>query len=164
LGPVSAKIAIDAPRERVFDIISDLSARPAWFDHFAEGFHLLRIEPVGVGAGARYKTRETGWMDSVIEDAERPHRIVERGKGGYLNRVPNVTEWLLSDFGTEGCEVQVTFWTEPQNALDKLRDARASGRRFAKGLRRALQRLREVVESDEPPDRIAVAGADRLGI
>ena len=100
---------------------------------------------------------------AIIEDAEAPHRLVERGHGGYLNRIPNVTEWLLSEAGRGGCEVQVTFWTEPARAFDKLRDAKASERRLGKGLKKALERLRGVAESGTPPERIAVAGGDRLG-
>ena len=161
MGPVSEKVVIDAPRERVFGILSDLSARPAFTDHFMEDFHLLRIEPAGVGAGARFKIRDAGWVDSVIETADAPHRLVERGRGGYLNRIPNVTEWLLAEHGADGCEVQVTFWTEPERAVDKLRDAKASERRLGKGLKKALERLRQVAESGQPPARITVAGADR---
>lgn len=163
MGPISAKISIDLPREAVFDLVCDLSVRPAFADHLMEDFHLLRIEPVGRGAGARFRLRDGGWVDSVIEEVDDPHRLVERGHGGYLNRVPNTTEWLLSEAGGDGCEVKVTFWTEPSRALDKLRDAKASERRLGRGLRKMLERLREVAESGTPPERIAVAGADRVG-
>jgi uncharacterized protein YndB with AHSA1/START domain len=162
MGPVSAKVVIDVPREDVFDILLDLAVRPSFTDHLMEGFHLLRIESAGVGAGARFRLRDGGWVDSIIEDADAPHRLVERGRGGYLNRIPNVMEWLLSEAGQDGCEVQVTFWTEPANAFDKLRDAKASERRFGKGLKKALERLRGVAESGVPPERIAVAGGDRI--
>lgn len=162
MGPVSAKTSIDVPRDEVFEILMDLSARPSFTDHFMEGFHLLRIEPVGVGAGARFKLPGAGWVDSIIEEADAPHRLVERGHGGYLNRIPNVTEWLLSDAGPDGCEVQVTFLTEPDRVFDKMRDAKTSERRLGKGLRKALERLRNVAESGQPPERIAVAGADRI--
>ena len=162
MGPVSANTTIDVPRDAVFEILLDLSARPAFTDHFMAGFHLLRIEPVGVGAGARFKLRDGGWVDSVIEEADAPHRLVERGRGGYLNRIPNVTEWLLSDAGPDGCEVKVTFWTEPEHVVDRMRDAKASERRLGKGFRKALERLRDVAESGTPPERIAVAGGDRV--
>jgi uncharacterized protein YndB with AHSA1/START domain len=162
MGPVSAKVTIDVPREDVFEILMDLSARPSFTDHFMEGFHLLRIEPVGVGAGARFKLRDGGWVDSVIEETDAPHRLLERGRGGYLNRIPNVTEWLLSDAGSDGSEVQVTFWTSPEHITDKMRDRKASERRLGKGLKKALERLRTVAESGQPPERIAVAGGDRL--
>ncbi|MDQ3759811.1 MAG: SRPBCC family protein [Actinomycetota bacterium] len=162
MGPISAKISIDTPREAVFEILLDLSARPAFTDHFMESFHLLRVEPVGKGAGARFRLQDGGWVDSIIDEVDAPHRLVERGRGGYLNRVPNVMEWLLSDSGPDGCEVQVTFWTEPAHALDKLRDRKASERRLGKGLKKALERLRDVAESSLQPERIRVAGGDRL--
>jgi uncharacterized protein YndB with AHSA1/START domain len=162
MRPVSAKLAIDAPREDVFEILLDLSARPSFTDHFMEGFHLLRIEPVGVGAGARFRLRDGGWVDSIIEEADAPNRLLERGKGGYLNRIPNVTEWLLSESGPGGCEVKVTFWTDPQNPFDRVRDMKGSARRLGRGLKKSLERLREVAEGDAPLERIAVAGGDRI--
>lgn len=162
MGPISAKISIDTPREAVFEILLDLSARPAFTDHFMESFHLLRVEPVGKGAGARFRLPDGSWVDSIIEEVDAPHRLVERGRGGYLNRIPNVTEWLLSDSGPDGCEVQVTFLTEPAHAIDKLRDRKASERRLGKGLKKALERLRDVAESGVQPERIEVAGGDRL--
>lgn len=164
MGPVSAEIAIDAPRERVFDLLADLAARPSFTDHFVRSYRLLRIEPVGVGAGARFECpRAGGWMDSVIAEAERPHRLLERGRGGRLNRVPNTTEWLLVDGPAgAGCEVRVTFATEPAGILDRLRELRLSERKLAREWRRALRRLRELAEAGEAPPRLAVAGADRL--
>lgn len=164
MRPVSAEIAIDAPRERVFDLLNDLSSRPAFTDHFIDGYHLLRMEPVGVGAGARFRCEHAGgWLDTVISESETPHRLVERGHGGRLNRIPNVTEWLLKDTpGTGGCEVRVTFWTEPERRLDRARDMRNSERRLGRGWRRALQRLRDLAERNEEPQRLAVAGADRI--
>ncbi len=55
MGPVSAEIEIDVPRERVFAAIADLARRPSFTDHFLDGFHLTRIESSGVGAGARFR-------------------------------------------------------------------------------------------------------------
>jgi uncharacterized protein YndB with AHSA1/START domain len=166
MRPVSARIYVDAPREDVFDLLTDLAARPAFMDHMLEGYQLLREQPVGVGAGARFRLDAAGgWMDSVILEADRPHRLVERGRGGALNRVPNVTEWVLTDApGRSGCEVAATFWTEPSVLVDRLRDLRHSERRLGRGLRRALERLRALAESGEEPHRIVVAGGDRLGV
>ena len=55
MGPVSAEITIDAPRERVFEVLADLSNRPAFCDHFQHSFRLQRIDPVGIGAAARFE-------------------------------------------------------------------------------------------------------------
>ena len=65
--------------------------RPAFTDHFMTDYRLQRIEPVGVGAAARFRVREaTRWMETVIEVAERPHLIREQGRGGRSNRVDRV--------------------------------------------------------------------------
>ena len=166
MGPVSAEISIDAPRQLVFEQLLDLAARPAFTDHFIEDFQLLSTQPVGMGAGVRFNLQAAGGrLDSVITEVDAPHRIIERGRGGRLNRVPNVTEWLLTETpGPGGCEVQVTFWTEPEQVFDRLRDARNSERRLARGLRRALERLRDLAEGDTAPHRVQVAGGDRLGV
>ena len=138
MRPVSARISIDAPRERVFELLSDLSAGPRSWITSPRTTSCLREQPVGVGAGARFRVDAAGgWLDSIIAESDPPHRLVERGHGGRLNRVPNVTEWVLTDApGRAGCEVEVTFWTEPTLPFDRLRDARSSGRRVARGLRR----------------------------
>jgi uncharacterized protein YndB with AHSA1/START domain len=164
MRPSSARITIDASRDEVFGLLEDLSLRPSFTDHFMEGFQLLREQPVGVGAGARFRiARAGGWMDSIVVESDRPHRLVERGRGGTLNRVPNVTEWVLTETpGPSGCEVAVTFWTEPTLLADRLRDVLHSERRLARGLRRALERLRALAEGDEAPSRVTIAGGDRL--
>jgi hypothetical protein len=164
MRPVSARVSIDASRDEVFGLLEDLSVRPSFTDHFVERYQLLREQPVGVGAGARFRIASAGgWMDSIISESERPHRLVERGRGGALNRVPNVTEWVLTDTpGPSGCEVAVTFWTEPTLIADRLRDLRNSERRLGRDLRRALERLRALAEGDEAPARVTIAGGDRL--
>ena len=71
MRPVSATVSIDAPRERVFDFLCDLSARPAFCDHFLVDYRLERLDPVGVGAAARFRLRHSGeWMDT--RDRARP--------------------------------------------------------------------------------------------
>lgn len=165
MRPVSAKITIDTPREAVFELLLDLSVRPAITDHFIESYHLLRLEAVGQGAGARFRLPGGDWIDSIIEEIDPPHRLVERGHGGTVNRVANVTEWRLTDVpGPSGCEVEVTFWTEPKHPVDRLRDALASQRKLARGWKRALERLRELAEDGGDPPRLSVAGGDRLGL
>ena len=74
MGPVSAEIEIDVPRQRAFEAIADLSLRPAFTDHFLTDFHLTRIEPTGVGAGARFRIAVRPrriWMDTTIVEVRR---------------------------------------------------------------------------------------------
>jgi len=113
MGPVSAEIEIDVPRERVFETIADLARRPSFTDHFLSGFHLTRIESRGIGAGARFRVASPlrkVWMDTAIVELEQPHKLTERGRGGRANRIPATTVWeLLDGPGGVGLNVRVTF-------------------------------------------------------
>jgi uncharacterized protein YndB with AHSA1/START domain len=162
--PISAEISIDVPRERVFDLLIDLSIRPQFTDHFLCEYRLARLEPVGVGASARYRIGESGpWMDSAIEVAERPHVIRERGESGRLNRVPTFTVWELAEGASPtSTELTVTFWTEPQNRFDRLREHRRLVRHLRRGFKRALVRLRDMAEVGASLEHVGVAGGDRL--
>lgn len=165
MRPVSATVTIDAPRERIFDLLCDMSARPAFTDHFLGEFRLERLDPVGPGASARFKLRDSGaWLDTVIdEDSERPHLVREHGQGGPSNRVPSFTVWELAEGpGRNDSEVAVTFWTEPQNVIDKMRELVGGTRHLRRGWQRALARLRDLAEGDGPVDRVVIAGTDRL--
>jgi uncharacterized protein YndB with AHSA1/START domain len=165
MGPISAEIEIDAPRERVFAFLADLARRPSFTDHFLTGFHLTRIESAGVGAGARFRAQgplRSVWMDTCITSLEEPFRIVEEGRGGRANRIPNHTVWELKEASGGLTAVRVSHWTEPR-ALDRGLELLSAGSVWqARGWREALRRLRDELESDQPlPERIAVAGGNR---
>lgn len=165
MGPVSAEIEIDAPRGQVFAALVDLGARPSFTDHFLTGFHLTRIDGSGVGAGARFRVAaplRRVWMDTAIVAVEEPFRIVEEGRGGRGNRIPNHTVWELTEAAGGLTAVRVSHWTEP-GPLDRGLELLSGGSFWqARGWRRALRRLREQLESDQPAsERIAVAGGNR---
>jgi uncharacterized protein YndB with AHSA1/START domain len=162
VGPITLTIPIDAPRERVFDFISDLAIRPSWTDHFARDYRLERIPAVGVGAGARFRVDAPAgvrYMETVIAEAERPHRIVEHGRGGRLDRIPMRILWELREGPTT--TLTLTFWTAPTTHLDRIREI-GHTRWWRRRWGRALRRLRELVESGAEVPRVEVAGGDRL--
>lgn len=157
MGPISLTTAVDAPRERVFEFICDLSRRPDWTDHFAGDFRLQRLESSGKGAAARFRVnapRGIGYMDTTIVEAERPHAILEQGHGGRLNRIALYTSWELTAGPGAVTTVTLTFWIEP--------GGRRGGRWWRKRWKRALRRLRESIESGSASEhRAAVAGGSR---
>ncbi len=163
MRPVSASLSIDAPRERIFDLLVDLSIRPQFGDQLYREFRLGRVQAVGVGASARYRLEQVGWMDTVIEQAERPHLVREHGMGGRSNRVGVFTVWELAEGPSPGgSEATVTFWSEPSNLFDKARDLTVSARRLRREFKRMLARLRELAESEGAVERVELAGADRV--
>lgn len=162
MGPVSATIPIDVPRERVHPLLADLAIRPAFTDHFIDEYRLERLDSIGVGAAARFRIADRGlWVETVVEESTPPHRLAERGAGGRLDHMPVHTVWeLVEGPAPSGCEVTVTFVIETTTPLDRPGHERFYRRQWA----RALARLKELAESDSQPPRVAVAGADRLGV
>jgi uncharacterized protein YndB with AHSA1/START domain len=166
MGPVSAEIEIDVPRAEAFAAIADLARRPSFTDHFLSGFRLTRIESAGVGAGARFRLgprRRSVWMDTAIEEADPPHKIVERGHGGRANRIPNTTAWELLEGPGSLTKVIVSHWTEPSNPVDRVLEVASGTARWQeRRWQEALRRLRDLLESGEAaPEPLALAGGNR---
>jgi len=165
MEPVSAELEMDVPRERVFEFLEDLANRPAFADHLFCEFHLSRVESAGVGASARFSLDVkpgTLWIDSQITELEYPHRITERGRGGRVNRIGTTTVWEVHEGPGSLSTVRVVFFTDATHPVDRMKEALGQSRSVGRGLRTALRRLRDLLESDdEDIARVAVAGGNR---
>jgi hypothetical protein len=166
MGPISAEVEVDAPREAAFGLISDLALRPTFTDHFLSGYHLTRIEARGIGAGARFRVKaplRSPWEDTTVVELDEPFKIVERGAGGRSNRIPTHTVWEIEPGRAGMALLRVTHWTTPKEPIDKLVEALSFGAHYQqKGWRQALNRLRDILEAEGPGgERIAVAGGSR---
>lgn len=165
MGPITTKVEIDLPRDQVFEQIADLAARPSFTEPYQSDFRLNRIESTGVGAAARFRTRPGGWAGTEITSVEAPHRLVEEGNCGTLNRVPTKTVWELVELPTGLTEVNVTFLTMPVNLSDRIAELRQrAASRHRRGWQDSLRRLRDQLESGSTTEleTVRVAGADRL--
>lgn len=165
MGPVSAEVEIDASRERIFETIGEMALRPSFMDHFVADFRLTRIDPSGIGAGARFRFAlplRGIWMDTAIAELEAPHKIVERGRGGRGNRIPSTTVWEVLEGSGSLTRIRVAFWTEPSHPLDRALDILGAASVWQeRGWREALRRLRDLLEAGSPPQPgLAVAGGN----
>lgn len=165
MGPLSAEIEIDVPREEIFALLTDLALRPSFTDHFLTDFRLTRIDSRGVGAGARFRVDaplRSPWEDTAIVAVEEPFKIVERGSGGRQNRIPNRTVWELTSGPGSLTTVRVAHWTEP-GLIDRPLEALSLGSFWQeRGWKRAMRRLRQNLEGgNAAAERIAVAGGNR---
>ena len=160
---VTVSTVISAPREAVFDLVADLSARPAFTDHYMKDFRLARANPRGQGAAARFLLRRRIFKDYAelsIAECERPRRIVEDGRVGRRgrSRLSSVYDFAEESGGTR---VELTVSSEPRTRVDRLRQ-RALPRWMKRHSKRALERLRSLFE--EPQDgalaRATVAGSE----
>lgn len=165
MGPAGAEIEVDVPRERAFEAIADLSLRPSFTNHFLTDFRLTRIQPTGVGAGARFRfdvRPRRVWMDTTVAELDPPHRLLEHGRGGRGNRIPSTTLWELTEASGGLTRVRVSYWTEPANPVDRaLELLTGASITYERHWREALRRLRDLLESGELADeRLAVAGGN----
>ena len=159
---VKVDTVISSSCEEVFDVVSDLSRRPAFSDHYLEDFRLARPDPQGVGASARFLLgrRFLGDRGEIrITRCERPHLIEEEGRVGRRGRstIAFVYELRPSDDG--GCRIELTTRTNAGTAVDRFRQ-----RGMPSWLRRrtgkALDRLRKLLEepASDAGGRVTVAG------
>jgi uncharacterized protein YndB with AHSA1/START domain len=171
VGPVSAAVEIDVPRRVAFAEICDLSRRPTFTDHFISDLHLTRVDPAGLGAGARFRFQTPPrhlWMDSTITEVIEPQRIVEHGRGGRVNRIPSTTVWELLEGPGSLITVRVSFWTEPRNPIDRAIDSIGMASVWLeRGWREAMDRLRDNLESgagETAPVEVAGGNPHATGI
>jgi uncharacterized protein YndB with AHSA1/START domain len=160
---VTATTVISAPREEVFDFVNDLAARPAYTDHYMRDYRLARVDPVGVGAAARFQLRAPfakEYAELEIKESERPRRILEELKVGRRGRNRAVALYEFSpEGGGDTTRVELTTYSEPATPVDRLKEIGAAGW-MGRQTKKALERLRMIFE--EPPGgelkRATIAG------
>jgi uncharacterized protein YndB with AHSA1/START domain len=164
LDPVTVSVNIDKPREDVFDYLADIANHSEFMDHFLKDWRLTRVDSYGKGAGARFRSDARfdrfGWGEMNFLEVDYPHRIVGVGRGGKFNRIESYCEWLLEPAGPGSTRVQLTWESSPPLPSDKLIEAVAGRKRwFRRGARKALKRLRAILEEDRRRGaRATVAG------
>lgn len=166
MHPFSIEEQIGRPREEVFEYLADVANLPEFTDHFLEGWRMTREETYGLGAGGRFRAdlpfQRFSWGDLTIVDLERPEALVLQGRTGKYNRVRMLTVFELAEAAGGATRVTVTVETQPRYATDRLLDALGQRRALRRGWRRALGRLRSILEEGrERGQRATIAGGPR---
>jgi uncharacterized protein YndB with AHSA1/START domain len=163
---VTVDVHISAPREQIFDFIVDLAGRPSYTDHYLDDFRLARVNPVGVGAAARFRLRlplGKQYAELRISEAERPRTVVEEMRVGRLGRNRSVAVYELSQGAGGLTHVELTTYAEPATPIDRLKEIGAASwvRRKTK---KSLERLRAIFEEPDrtPVERATIAGYEPL--
>ena len=150
--PVTASTVIDLPREQIFDYLSDIANYAEFSDHYLVDWRLTREDPVGLGAGARFRFKQPlnrfGWGDLSIVDLQPPYRIVLRGRGGKFNRVKMVAIYELTDRHSGGTDLKYSFETDASMPSDRLREIFGGRRWVRRNSRKALKRIDAILERD----------------
>ena len=126
MDPVSVSIIVSVPREEVFDYLQDIANHAEFTDHFLVDWNLTRMDPVGRGAGARFRVKAPAnrfsWADVTFVEVDRPHRIVEIGRTGKNNRIRTLGVYELAE-AAGGTRVTFTFRTEPATFSDRISES-----------------------------------------
>lgn len=157
---------ISAPREKVFDFVADLAARPAYSDHYLSDYRLARANASGLGAAARFRLNAplaAEYAELEVTEVDRPRRVVEELRVGRRGRNRSLAVWEFTPEAGGSTRVELTTYSEPATIIDRLKQIGAPAwvRRQTKI---ALERLRLVFE--DPPEgelaRATIAGYDPL--
>lgn len=160
-----ARITIDRPPEEIYEYLLDIGSRTEFAPDLFREFHLTRVEPKGVGAGARYRLhrklrdRRAG---STITQAVSGQRILEEGSTGRGGRVGMAIEFLLEEQSGGATKVTWILETYPLNPTDRLREF-GERRQIQRRMKRGIKRLRGILEGAPGAvrgDRPTVAGLD----
>lgn len=152
MDPVTLSVALALPREQVFDYLSDIANHAEFSDHYLVDWRLTREDPVGVGAGARFRITQPlnrfAWGDLSIVDLQRPYRIVLRGRSGKYNRIKMVAVYELRERHGGGTDLSYSFETDASMPSDRLREMLGGRGWVRRKSRRALKRLQAILEHD----------------
>src|SRR4051794_29742716 len=159
---VSVSTIISAPREEVFDFVADLAARPAFTGHYMDDYRLARVQPVRLGAAARFKLDAplaNEYAELTITRADRPRQIAGEIRYRRRGRSRSVA---VSDCRREAAgvpRVELRALSEPGPLGDRLKEIGAAGW-IKRKTRKSLDRLRMVFED---PDRVELKRATIAG-
>ena len=163
MDPISVSITVGRPREEVFDYLADIANHSEFTDHFLTDWHLTREDPVGRGAGARFRIKAPlqrfSWMGVSFIEVDAPWRIVEAGRGGKYNRIRSMTVYTLEPAADGTTRVKLTTETVPATLSDRLMESLGARGWIRRQNRRALRRLRAILEDGKRRGaRVTVAG------
>jgi uncharacterized protein YndB with AHSA1/START domain len=141
---------VDAPRERVFEYLTDIANHAEFSDHYLRDFRLERLDSTGLGASASWRMdfplgRFRG--DAAITELDPPHRIVLEGRGGRIGRIPIRAEYRLVPADHGMTRVEYEYETRPANHLDRLKESLGMRGWVRRKARRALQRMANGLEN-----------------
>jgi uncharacterized membrane protein len=163
VDPVHVSITVARPREEVFEYLVDIANHAEFTDHYLTDWHLTREDPVGQGAGARFRVKAPlqrfSWMGVSFIAVDAPWRIVEAGWGGKYNRIRAMIVYTLEPAPGDTTRVRMSVETEPATMSDHLMESLGTRSWTRRQNRRALRRLRSILEEGKHRGaRVTVAG------
>ena len=146
---IAVSRTVDAPRERVFEYLSDVANHAEFSDHYLHDFRLERLDSIGLGAAASWRMDfplGRVWGDASVTELDRPHRIVLEGRGGRIGRIPTRAEYRLVAVDHGMTRVEYEFESRPAKPVDRLKESLGMRGWLRRKARRALHRMANAIE------------------
>jgi uncharacterized protein YndB with AHSA1/START domain len=163
VDPLTVSVTIARPREEVFEYLADIANHAEFTDHYLKDWHLTREETYGKGAGARFRIAAPGnrfpWGDTTFVEVDPPYRIVERGRSGKYNRIKVTGIFTLTPGPGGTTRVEFTNEIEPAMLSDRILEKLGTRSWLRRKNRRALRRLRSILEEGEGRGKRATIAA-----
>jgi uncharacterized protein YndB with AHSA1/START domain len=163
VDPITVSTTISRPREEVFEYLADIANHAEFTDHYLVDWHLTREDSYGKGAGARFRIKAPlarfAWGDMTFAEVQAPYRIVEHGRSGKYNRVRMLATYTLNAGAGDTTVVEYTVETEPVLPSDRLLEMVGGRSWTTRQARRALRRLRRILEENRGRGRRATVAA-----
>jgi uncharacterized protein YndB with AHSA1/START domain len=164
--PFTVEGQIARPREDVYEYLLDVANHAEFTDHFLKEWRMTREDTYGLGAGGRFRAdipfTRFSWGDVTIVDAQAPQDVVLQGRTGKFNRIRTLTVFELREAPGGGTRVAVTVETQPKYPTDSFLEALGQRRALRRGWRKALRRMRSILEDDRDRGaRATIAGGPR---
>jgi uncharacterized protein YndB with AHSA1/START domain len=153
MRPIMVSRTVDAPRERVFDYLTDIANHAEFSDHYLSEYRLGRLDSTGLGASASWRMDfplARRWGDAAITEIDPPHRIVLEGRSGRIGRIPMRAEYVLVPIDHGMTRVEYRFETSPHNPVDRFKEALGMRSWVRWKARTALARMARVLEEGVP--------------
>jgi uncharacterized protein YndB with AHSA1/START domain len=162
MRPFSISTVVDAPRERVFEYLSDIANHAEFSGDYLHDFRLERMKSSGVGAAASYRIAfplGRTWAESVITELETPHLIRLEGQMGRLGRIKTQAVYRLTQEGSGMTRVEYGFEAVPGVPADRLRDLLGFRAWLKSKSRGGLRQLAAILERGRPSTHAATVAA-----
>jgi uncharacterized protein YndB with AHSA1/START domain len=166
VDPISVSVNISRPREEIFAYLEDVANHSEFTDHYLVDWHLLRVDSVGRGAGARFRIKSAAnpfqryaWADATLVEVDSPRRIVEQGRAGKYNRIRTMGIYELEPGAGGSTKVTFTNATQPATLSDRIMESFGQRGWLKRKNGKALRRLRSILEDDRGRgERVTLAG------
>ena len=143
---VEARNRIDAPADKVWDVLADFSAVDTWAPQ-VERSYALGPADTGVGAGRHCDIKGFGGIDEIVTDWQEGRTLTyEVTPLGPFGKSYN--RWTVRPVGAGACEVKVELaYSLRYGIAGRLMHALVMAPKLRKAMPQSLEALRQRVET-----------------